>query len=407
MLEAKSIRHTDVTVVGGGITGIVAALRLAKGGARVLLADRCLPGAEGKLGGFARFSGAKFSLPPAGLGLVDIAGSHERLVSVIAKVLELIGLTTSPGTASVDARVGFRGSVIHRSYESLVLNPSEIEDLISGLEKQLRQAAICVLPATATRLDKAGDNWETTIEVANADGSTTEECITSRAVFFAAGRLAEDVMQHAGASPTEGKGLDIGIRLEFVDRESLRGLRALGPDAKIIDGACRTFCLNSPGQIYYYPFGALQLPGGVVADSSEKSGNVGVLMRVSNKHQRLNEFMDAARPHTAELRAAGKRALRDSEFQLPPVATNIYREDAVKAITAFCRTLHREGLIDLNSDHRIHMPLLDWHWPTWAKYGTHQTSLTNVYALGDSAGHARGLLQGAVSGWLAAEEFLC
>lgn len=53
------------------------------------------------------------------------------------------------------------------------------------------------------------------------------------------------------------------------------------------------------------------------------------------------------------------------------------------------------------------MPLLDWHWHTFATPSSHLTSLPGVYALGDSSGHARGLLQASVSGWLAAEEYLC
>lgn len=406
-METKATSRADVTVIGGGITGIVAALRLARSGAHVILADSSLPGAEGKLGGFARFSGAKFSLPPAGLGLVPVAGSRERLTAVIEEVLALLGMSAPQTALSIDAQLSNHRSATLRRYESIVLTPSQIEELLGRLERKLRAARVQVLYGSAKRLRKNGDRWETTLELTSDGGPPNKECVTSDAVFFAAGRLAEDVMQEAGAEPTEGKGLDVGLRLEFEDLAALRGLRTLGPDAKILEGACRTFCLNSPGKIYYYPCGSLQLPGGVVADPSVLGGNVGVLMRVCDKQSRLAEIMDAATPRSTELFAVGTQIRRGAGLPLPDLVDKIFGHEAARTLSDFCQMLHERGLVDLSTSHRIHMPLLDWHWPTWAKPSSHRTSLDNIFALGDSAGHARGLLQGALSGWLAAEEFLC
>ncbi|MEX0827554.1 MAG: hypothetical protein WD005_01240, partial [Haliea sp.] len=77
---------------------------------------------------------------------------------------------------------------------------------------------------------------------------------------------------------------------------------------------------------------------------------------------------------------------------------------AVIQLEDFISQLSDASLVDLSLSHRMHFPLIDWHWPTYAKTGSAQTSEPRLYVAGDSAGHARGLLQAAVSGWLAAEE---
>ena len=94
MIKEYSKYCFDVAIIGGGLTGILAAIRLIKEGVKVALIDNPLPLANGKIGGFVRFSGAKFSLPPAGMGLVPVAGSIERLMVTINKVTEILGLKT-------------------------------------------------------------------------------------------------------------------------------------------------------------------------------------------------------------------------------------------------------------------------------------------------------------------------
>ena len=406
-MKAQDNLPANVLVVGGGITGIVAALRLAERGASVVLVDRPLSAADNRIGGFARFSGAKFSLPPAGLGLAPLAGSQARLLEVAMHCLALLGLPYLRSVESVDQQATLAGEGELRSYESIVLTPDEIECLLDRMEAHLKNAGVNVTYGTVDSLSPTGAGWETQITLGGGSGPFDQTKVTSDAVFFAAGRLAEPLLEKAGAMPTEGKGLDVGFRIEFDELSGLQGLRRLGPDAKIIDGPCRTFCLNSPGKIYHYPFGELLIPGGVVADHTEVKGNVGILMRVSNKRESLSSFVDRASPRAKELHAIGERVQVDPLFKLPSVVAHAYTPEIVSQLEQFCIMLHREQLIDLRMPHRVHVPLLDWHWQTWASRSSHQTSLKNIYALGDSSGHARGLLQGAISGWLAAEEFLC
>ena len=170
---------------------------------------------------------------------------------------------------------------------------------------------------------------------------------------------------------------------------------------------CRTFCLNSPGTIYRYPFRGITVPGGVVAEESTPSANVGVLLRVPGKEARIHEIVERARPIAEKLVHQSSVLRSDASFSMPDAVSHLYGEAAAGKLEHFCRMLDQLELVDLRQPHRVHIPLLDWHWHTFAAAGSHRTTLENVYALGDSAGHARGLLQAGVSGWLAAEEFLC
>ena len=283
------------------------------------------------------------------------------------------------------------------------LTPIEIDTLVQRLFSELNGVTE-VIQARVVEISSAGTDWR--VRVCFPDEARSYTDIKANAVFYAAGRLAEDLLIKAGAMPTEGKGLDIGIRLEFIERTALKGLRANGPDAKILSGQCRTFCLNVPGTIYRYPFGEISIPGGVVADSSVRSANVGVLLRVANKQDRLAEILEKSRGLHAEMLRESD-LVRHGAIELPNLVSHLFSEKSSFTIQSFCRDMSDTRLIDFNQDYRIHLPLLDWHWHTFAQHNSHRTTLPNVFALGDSAGHARGLLQAALSGWLAAEEYLC
>ena len=55
----------DLVVIGGGLGGMAAAFKSKGSRRKIALLDDSLPAAGGRLGGFAKFSGAKFSLLPA------------------------------------------------------------------------------------------------------------------------------------------------------------------------------------------------------------------------------------------------------------------------------------------------------------------------------------------------------
>lgn len=395
----ESRGQADVVIVGGGLTGITAALRLAQGGASVVVVDLPLPEAEGRIGGFARFSGAKFSLPPAGMGLLPVAGSKERFDATIDSVLSMLELDRSMAQPSVDLRE--HDKLTLRSYGSIVLTPEQVTELLDALSVRLGLAAR-LIHGRVTGIRPAAQQW--IVEVSVPTGNIE---ISANAIFYAAGRLSNDLLLNLGAHPVEGKGLDVGVRLEFLNKEALSRLRSLGPDAKILHGNCRTFCLNSPGHVYRYKFGGFSIPGGVVASPNISSANVGILLRVHDKSALLKKIQCKATKHEELLLTESHRVHSGMGVDFAPALAEVIGDNACIEIQSFVNQLYEAGLIDLNSAHRIHMPLIDWHWNTFALPYSHRTTLRNIYALGDSAGHARGLLQACMSGWLAAEEYLC
>lgn len=392
-------RKADVVVIGGGLTGIMSALRLSRGGARVIVIDSPLPQAQGHIGGFARFSGAKFSLPPAGMGLLPVAGTREELDNTIASVFQELGLRDSLTQESTDQDESH--GLLLRRYKSIVLSPLEMDRTINHLTAKLCKAAE-LIQGHVQRIERINDRWAVHFTAPNLPQNTA----IANSVFFGGGRLSGDLLLRTGAEPQDAKGIDLGIRLEFFDKKSLSGLRELGPDAKILSGRCRTFCLNHPGHIYYYPFGKFSIPGGIVASEEIATANVGILARVPNKQKTLEKLLSAPAEIAKKL-TDYSNTVQHGDALLPKELVYLYGEDVCAELQAFTKQMNKAGLINLNIAHKVHMPLIDWHWNTFALTNSHKTSLEGIFALGDCSGHARGLLQAAVSGTMAAEEYLC
>lgn len=400
-VEGLDVEKYDVAIVGGGLAGVFAALELSALGRSCTLIDAALPAAAPNLGGFVGFSGAKFSLPPAGQGLVPVAGSHADLDNAIAKALDLLSLTASGRIRSTDSRLN--GSLELRDYESIVLTPLQVSDLIKRLDNQVR-AKVPVVHGRATRARRVGQKWAISVE---NEYSRVPEQIFSNAIFFAGGRLANDFAQDCGLVATDAKGLDVGIRLEFSQKESLAGLKSLGPDAKILKGNVRTFCLNYPGEIYYYESGGILIPGGVVAEEGVTSANVGILRRILDKQNVLHSIKERILDQKSAIASLGEKSFPiNDEILLPDLAGSILGVDIASELQDFLRDMLADGLIRKIGTYKVHLPLLDWHWPTYAQPSSHRTNVPSIYALGDSSGHARGLLQACLSGLLAAQEFV-
>lgn len=386
---------------------MMAAIRLAREGKSITLVDSSLPEAKGKLGGFAKFSGAKFSLPPAGMGLASLLGSTDKLFHKIEEVIEVLGIAEHDQHFSIDRDAmeskSLGSETILRSYKSIVLTPTQIDDLIARLTEIIKNKCT-IISGTVINISNRNDQWVTTIK-AN-DASEISE-IVATSIFYAAGRLASSVLKNAGAKEFPGKGLDLGVRVEFLNKGAINNLRALGPDAKIIRNACRTFCLNSPGEIYYYPYNGIKIPGGIVAESEIESANVGVLFRVEDKANGIKRVIEKYFEFEGEIESF-QRHIRNGlpNLKHSDCLLALFDEKIISELQDFFAILGDLKLVDWSQSHRIHLPLIDWYWETFCESFSHKTTLKHIYALGDSAGYARGLLQAALSGWIASEEYL-
>ena len=399
----SSSQMYDVAVIGGGLSGLCAALRLGQNGVKTILLNTTINSSDRALGGFARFSGAKFSLPPAGMGLLPIVGSSSALFRIIEEVISILGIKHKHPEHSIDLGLNLEDrelsdGVLLRNYNSIVLTPSEMNEVIDALA-----ARVCihshVIDAKCISLTRSAMHWHSRYLI----GDNIEE-IVSNAVFFAGGRIGSEILRAAGCQETHGKGLDLGIRVEFPNKNNLLALRKFGPDAKVLSNNCRTFCLNVPGTIYRYPLGSIEIPGGIVASHSEPAGNVGLLFRTPDKVETLRAILFRAQKF---LNNTNRAIFVTGDFlgEAEKLLNSLYGTDVVSILNSFGATLHTQNLIDWNKPHIVHIPLLDWHWPTFSQPNTFSSSCADLVVLGDSSGHARGLLQAAISGYIAALEY--
>lgn len=389
----------DIVVVGGGMAGLMAAARAETVGLSAVLIDGGVPGTPGELGGFAPFSGAKFSLFPAGTGLSTIVGGDECLIERYRQLCaEFVGLGFPEFNLTeveiAGREVAFERDLAYRSYHSVLLSPRRMDDLLRAMAGRLLKTRI--VRGTATRL--AIDERDG-FKVSLSDGRD----ILGRRLIVAAGRLGAELLEKAGIPQTAGKGIDVGIRLGFDSCGPLAGLRQLGPDAKFMANGVRTFCLNSPGQIFHYPGLGFSLPGGVVAAADGTEANVGILLRLEDRNRELQRLRGlAGSSQRPPLRLVGSGL----DLGWTEDARQILGQPVIDQIEAFVKSLSESGLVALPPRYAVHYPLFDWHWPVFSQPGRLATGVPGVFAAGDTSGHARGLLQAALMGALAVEESL-
>lgn len=390
----------DAVIVGGGLAGLVAATRLSPVTSSVALIDEAVPGTPKELGGFARFSGAKFSLFPAGTGLSSLAGGDQQLKELYSELLRFFaksGITkfAVEESASGEQREISKG-IQFRDYHSIVLTPQEVSVLLNFLEAC--SSAVSVIRGKVKRV-RTPRGGEKLIEL--ADGAQ----IRAGRLIMAAGRLGGELLTQAGVPVTNGKGVDFGVRVEFATQAPVANLRAHGPDAKILRGAVRTFCLNSPGRIFHYPALGAYIPGGIVADATAVKSNVGILRRLPDKQAALEDFarrLQRSPPDTDHLVVEATGAAITSHAAVQAMLPLEVAED----LAEFANAIGEAGLIDWPAEFNVHYPLVDWHWPVFSRPGVLETEIEGVYAVGDLSGHARGLLQASACGWLCVDEMV-
>lgn len=393
------MNEEGIIVIGAGMAGLVAAIKLSDLGYACTIFDQSLPAAKDRVGGFAKFSGAKFSLPPAGMGLLEVCNSESHLNHTIQEVIILLGLDKYKILGSSDISTSKINGL--RKYDSIVLTPQQIDLLILSLEKEVEEISTIQIIKSKAEIIKANDDG-VSIRVSSEN---EDYLIHTKTVFYAGGRQDTSQLINAGLESTTAKGIDLGVRIEFHSNEGLANLRQLGPDAKIIENRCRTFCLNVPGHIYRYPFENISIPGGVVASQEHKFHNVGILHRSLNKDEALGKIRQVVNSLPREIFEKVYEVKGSALGETEGLLNDLYGREVVSELLIFCESLQNRNLIDWNHQHYVHLPLIDWHWDTFSQAGTFKTNVDSVYCIGDISGHARGLLQAAASGWLAAEEY--
>jgi len=279
-----------------------------------------------------------------------------------------------------------------RDYHSIVLSPIQMEHLIAFLQSCLTKTdiitssvrKICRLPAGSF-----------SIQLENG------QAVFSSILIMASGRTGASLLTEMQVAELPGKGIDLGVRLEFDDPSLMRGLVDLGPDAKIIANSTRTFCMNAPGHIFHYPFHQYLIPGGVVASPEVRTCNIGILWRNREKVSHLSRMLSAYPNVTAGdplfLHTRQLGFLNETQIQA------VLGSETLAHVATFIEHLELSKLLSLAQPYKVHFPLIDWHWPVFAQSGGFETSIPNLFVIGDLSGHARGLLQAATCGWIVAD----
>ncbi|ATE64007.1 hypothetical protein CMV14_06055 [Rhizorhabdus dicambivorans] len=284
-------------------------------------------------------------------------------------------------------------ALAYRSYHSVLLSPSRIDELLLAMGARLRTTDI-----VRDKVQKIIAPQKMARAAILSDGRR----ITGRSLVLAAGRLGADLLRAASVPEKRGKGIDVGVRLGFDSLEPLAPLRALGPDAKMMSSGVRTFCLNSPGQIFHYPGLGYEIPGGIVAPDGWLESNVGILCRLDDREAVLAHFARRAPLEAMPLVQQGS----GTKLGWTDESIDMFTPEIVARIDQFVEQLANAGFFAPPSHYDVHLPLLDWHWPVFSLPGRLETGVEGVFAAGDVSGHARGLLQAVVMGRLAVEEAL-
>jgi len=255
------------------------------------------------------------------------------------------------------------------------------------------------LPVIRAEAKQIEINGECQFRVLLSDGRS----VNAHRLIVAAGRLGGELLTAAGVPHNAGKGVDFGVRLEFSDETPLTRLLRKGRDAKILGNDERTFCMNSPGRIFHYRALGIFVPGGIIADETVRTSNIGLLSRVREKFAALNEFRE-----NVERKIRGSSPLsfdaKGLDYAKSEMLCELLPDSVADSIHTFTSRLIESELLCLPSQFTVHYPLVDWYWPVFSCANTLQTAISGLYTVGDLSGHARGLLQAGTTGWIGADE---
>jgi uncharacterized protein len=445
------VNSPDICVVGLGPAGLGAALQLAlfSNGVRVLAVDSG-PAARfrtctilqqkgcrrvspchmlGGLGGAALLSGGKISEFPAGRSLqqflppsVDVANELSAALDFLETFIPLqrryLKDSTTHQAEEIFAEKGF-------SYRYYPAHTYRRPDMIEGIERmageiQTRGAVRLTTEVTSLKARTDG-SWQLGLQ---SNGKITQ--VTTGSVVFAGGRLGNplvmETLREEGIEPQPNRP-EVGVRLEFPTR-FWPELSRWHNDLKLHFGNARTFCVCQDGSLAPYRWkDSLWLEG--FADPALKTGlsNLAVTVRLAeHSPAELVGMRRAIQSHTRAISGGqpvrellssvlglrtqpGHEAVSGSSIRYwkwgktlqcfpPPI-----RESIHDAVHFFATQTFAPKLWDAIS---VFAPEADYLSPRIQVGRNFETGLSNLWVVGDTTGHFRGILQAFASGRIGA-----
>lgn len=455
---SSSISRYDVICVGGGPANLALAedLTTRGKGATVLLLDlgrtvdsrRCplashavcppckLCHAVHGVAGAGAYSDGKVSFWPAGSGLLPLAGDMSTMLALddqLRRYYNALRRSGSTATTCADSQrlgMAFRTQRLElKSYDVIHAGSEAIQDFYDEKQRLLRTCGVSIQPrcrvTDVAPLEAGGYlvSWERSgvREAAVAP-------ILSLGTGKASGRWLRGVLDRLGVDREHAE-IEHGIRMEM-PHDVTQQLAVCHRDAKLKiaaeDGSqVRTFCLCQRGFVLaaYYD-DMTTVSGYSLRDRHSENTNLALLNRIS-----LPSGVDPYLDFLPSIQAQNRRAhggatvqrlcdfISDVETTGEDLRRNPVRPTLQSALPGRL-ALHLDRRIRPNliraiqkldqvcpgfasPSNLVYGPVLEKCWDK-VKLTSMQTTAPGVYVVGDAAGHARGLVQAAATGLLAA-----
>lgn len=405
------MKKESVTIIGGGLSGLTAALYLADVGADVTVLEQGKEYEDRRvensaevlvgLGGAGTVSGGKLCFPPASGGIWQ--KTQDSLYKFRPFYREMFaGMNTLfvlPQQKDTDL-----GScaMVHKAYHTEIALKDTMYDFVTSLIHNVKCKGVTVrCGCRVEKLNYAMEGSEITFRNENGE----QERLSSVYVILATGRTSVSFLQDSfGLNHNHQP--DLGIRLTLDTKQPAFSI--IGEDVKLKlklgNYLIRTFCVCCGGDsIRTSTNGYVHYDGHFESQLTNRT-NMGILAR-SPMH---------SGPEAAEHYLRAMQNYVDAEISLKDFCK--YRDLLTKgtiygplfeALAAFILELYRSGMLTQNADEiPVLLPSVDRFNPLIQTNDSFESFLPHVYVTGDAAGLSRGFVQAMWSGYCAAERII-
>lgn len=417
----------DVAIIGAGPSGIFCGLELAKtAGLNVVMIDegtsfwkkRCSFIDNGRcakcsscstlagFGGSAFFNPGKLSLYPAGSGLKHLLGGEECCKALYARVIaimEKFGLNVSNEyQISEIPNLPYDNSIKVKYYNSYPVSKGKMNAFISEVQKILENNIELMMECHVNSIEK-DKQWKLLLK--NGD------VIYAKYIAIGTGEYGyqwwKTIADKFGVKRICSN-LDIGIRIEF----SSKALEKYWPyhkDLKIImrapdNSEIRTYCVIKNGITVPCFYGDYTVWDGIADNNSDTAGMT-IFNRVSeselgnDKVSYANKYLTNFYSKTSLPQSCSLSQFMNTDIWKQFVFEKHIYENLKFGIKKIFGYLE----IDMTCISKIYVPVIDNLWQKCDVNNTFETTVKDMFVMGDATGIARGIMQSALSGIVVAD----
>lgn len=362
------------------------------------------------LGGSSLISGTKFSLFPAGSGLVQITKNENLIINKTTQIIQYLSnhLTLSKSTDCInsDEREKFYSEREYQNkyYESYSYDEKEYHQFLNMMYKKLIQQNVTVEFST-TLMNVENDNGIVTIDIKK---NNKLRKLTTSKLILSTGKSGYDFLNNLSNKLNFKKDpshIEVGVRLEFPSH-LFEDIDKYQSDLKLKSGNCRTYCVSKNGRIVQYNYkGNYFTEGHVKKHFSSGFTNLGLVIRLPSSVDNVAVYENIIQNYN-NLNEGQLIRGRYNELTIHDQIAKVFPKnlstEIKNEIDKFVKTFFKE---ENHSD--INIFLLEQDFPV-SKYDTDKNFqiADNIYITGSATGKFRGIIQCFVSGLICIENIL-